>query len=56
MEEKLFFEIPEWIKNAIIAAAKSAGKSAAISVCKNYIASESTCKTAVSIIMAALGL
>ncbi len=56
MEEELIYEIPQWLKDAIIAAAKSVGKSAAIAVCKKHIASESTCKTAVSIIMAALGL
>ena len=55
-EEKLFLEIPQWLKDAMIAAAKSVGKAAAIAVCKKHIAKESTCKTAVSIIMAALGL
>ena len=56
MEEELIYEIPQWLKDAMRAAAKSVGKAAAIAVCKKHIAKESTCKTAVAVIMAALGL
>ena len=56
MDQELVNEFPEWLKKAIIAALKSAGKSAAISLCKKHIKNDTICNVGVSAIMAALGL
>ena len=56
MEAELNHEFAPWLKDMIIDALKSAGKSAAISLCKNFIKNDTICEIGVSAIMAALGL
>ena len=54
--EEIVYEFPQWLKDLIINALKSAGKAAAIALCRRFIADSDGCDLGVSAIMAALGL
>ena len=54
MEEIDYITIPDWLKKAIIEALKTAGKAAAVHLCKKYIADSVGCDIAVAAIAKAL--
>jgi MoxR-like ATPase len=54
--KEVVYEFPQWLKDLIIGALKSAGKAAAIALCRRFIADSDGCDLGVSAIMAALGL
>ena len=47
MEELDYNTLPDWLKNMIMNALKTAGRQAAIAVCKKYISNPGVCEIAV---------
>ena len=54
--QEIVYEFPQWLRDLLINALKSAGKAAAIALCRKFIADSDGCDIGVEAIMAALGL